>query len=170
MSFNGYFLIAQSPTAIIELPSVQVALRRANIGRPLVDAVLGYRRDGNWQMLQCDADDLRVEDLVDDTHAPALVIFTFEDVVADVRAASPAAPSWFAILNPNGGREYHVPDAGPVEEVAARAVAWAAEAGLMADHARITTAIGMPPGPFSEGVDEFVAGLGLRFGEQQPIT
>jgi hypothetical protein len=90
--------------------------------------------------------------------------------VADVRAASPLASPWFAILNPEGGREYDAPDAGPIDEVTARAVAWAGEAGLSADPTRVARAIGMSPGPFSEGIDEFLEALGFRFGNYEPFS
>ncbi len=155
---------------MFELPSVLRSLRQGSNGAPLLDNVLGYRCDGDWQVLQCYADHPRVADLVVDTQAPALAIFTLESAVADVRAASPLAAPWFAILNPVGGRNYDVPDAGPIEEVTARAVAWATEGGLVADPARVTTAISMRPGPFSEGITEFLKSLGLRFGDRQPVT
>jgi hypothetical protein len=113
MSFNGYFLVAWSQAPIIDLPSVRRSLGEGTAGGPQIDQVLGYRRDGDWQMVQCDADRPQVSDLVADTHAPALVIFTFESWVADVRGASPTGEPWFAILNPDGAREYGAPDASP---------------------------------------------------------
>ena len=170
MSFNGYFLVAHSPRPIFELPSVRRSVRHAVDGGNIVSDVLASWRDGNWQKLQCFAEEgIRVADLVADTHAPALTIFTIENQWAYVSAASPSAPPWFAVLNPEGGREYDAPDAGPIEEVTAEAVAWAAEAGLTPDPARVATAIGIRPGPFSEGVSEFLEALGLRFAHRQPI-
>lgn len=169
VSFNGYFVVARSPGHIVELPSIRRSVRHALDNGEIVSDILASWRDGSWQKLQCYADGLRVIDLLADTHAPALLIFTVENQWAGVSAASPLAAPWFAVLNPEGGREYDAPDAGPIEEVTARAVAWAAEAGLTPDPARITTAIGTRPGPFSEGVDDFLEALGLRLVNRQPI-
>jgi hypothetical protein len=154
---------------MFELPSIRRSVRHAVDGGQIVSDILEAWRDGNWQMLQCFAEDLQVADLVADTHAPAMTIFTIENEWAHVTAASPSGPSWFWILNPEGARHYDAPDAGPIEEVTAEAVGWAAEADLTPDPARIATAIGIRPGPFSEGVSEFLEALGLRFAHRQPI-
>jgi hypothetical protein len=99
-----------------------------------------------------------------DTGAPALVIYTFESSVAGVDGASPHGSPWYAILNPASAKEYGMPDFGPTAEIAARMATWAEEAGLVADLDRVAAAIEMAPGPFSEGVGEFLDALGFRFG------
>jgi hypothetical protein len=171
VSFNGYFFVARSERPLYELASIRAALDTTSAGEPRLELILGIRRDGLWQQVQCDATEyVEPRAIVAETGAPALVILTVESSVADVGAASPDGEDWFAILSPDGGQGYHVSDPGPAPEVAARAALWAMEAGLTPDHVRILAAIGMRPGISSEGIGEFLAGLGFRFGADSLVA
>ncbi|SDT55544.1 hypothetical protein [Actinoplanes derwentensis] len=99
--------------------------------------------DNGWRCLWLDSDSPpKPQELVAATHAPALCAYVFDSDLADVEAGSPGGRSWHTYLHPQTAEELGAPALQqPLEEVVARIVDWAGEAGHVVDATVVAQAL-----------------------------
>lgn len=98
------------------------------------------------------------------TAAPALIAFVLDSDCAVVHAATPRGLRWSAVLNPDLAEDYGAPPATPVDAAVAGAVAWASEAGLVADPGVLRAAMTDSDTFVEDLFDRLLRGLGLSPG------
>jgi hypothetical protein len=132
-------------------------------------AVRDNIRAGGWRIGQLGpVDDASHEDLANDlaveTAAQAIALEVFDSDCAWARAADPLGNAVDFHLNEKIVRALSDDEDGfePLNSLAApRLVAWAENAGLVADLDRLVAALEKRPGPFGEGIFELAEALGI---------
>jgi hypothetical protein len=168
MGFWGYFIVARSEQPMADLDAISTLCSRDGLDQ--AGEVWGHWSDGSWQFLQVHRGDPSAVEwlagrLSAETGAPALAIYVLDSDCGEVVAAGPLSGGWRGYLAPdNAITGYDMPPLdSSVEQIAEAAAGWAAEAGRVADAEAITAAMAERPGPFGEGVDEFMSALGFHF-------
>ncbi|MFF5076055.1 hypothetical protein ACFY36_03315 [Actinoplanes sp. NPDC000266] len=121
------------------------------------------RGDG-WWWIQLDGDEPgALAGLVAETGLPALWAYVLDSDVADVEGLTPAGRRWRTYLHAEVAEQFGAP---PLEqspgEVLAAALEWAAQAGLTADPAAISEALGAHNVEAEETLGALVTALGVK--------
>jgi hypothetical protein len=153
MGYTGRVLVARSDRPLTEL----TALRGAEV---LDEST----HPGGWRSAQLDgdlSDALRL--LVVETEWPALTAFILDSDVADVEASTPAGVHWRVYLHQEKAAEYGAPElAQTADEVTEQGLAWAVEAGLLADGEAVEAALDAENVFAEETFDQLLVALGIR--------
>src|SRR5687768_2356220 len=104
---------------------------------PAVAAEVLHEREfgAGWWSVQLDGDSPgALKELVAATGAPVLSAFVLDSDCADVEGLTPSGVNWRTYLHPDTAESYGAPALEQSdEEITRQALAWSAEAGLVAD-------------------------------------
>ncbi|WP_406283623.1 hypothetical protein [Embleya sp. NBC_00896] len=114
---------------------------------------------GEWRELRMDGLDSGgsgdIAAIVRATGAPAMAFYVLGDDCAIGEAAAPSGPIWYAVFRYDDDYAKGLPPGYRREDTVANALAWATQAGLTADPAKVEHA-------FAEGwMDDLYAAFGL---------
>lgn len=160
MGYTGYAVLARSEKRLDELPCIDDLLVTVSDNEFADGWRLGF-------LGPCDdvSSESLVAELVEQTNAPAIAIFVVDSDFGFGACASPVGAAAGFYLD----EETCLGEVGDMDEVEPLngdalpvLMAWAAEAGFAPNADVLAAAMEVRPGPFGDGVVEFVEALGAR--------
>ncbi|KUJ69857.1 hypothetical protein ACZ90_08695 [Streptomyces albus subsp. albus] len=137
MGYWGWIVVAKGDESLAAHPAVA-----AFGGEVLAEYAMGEWREIWLDEGSAEHSSPEVSGLVAATGAPALAIYVADEDCAVMDAAAPSGAEWTGVFAEERAREYQALPAGYRRaDAVAGALAWAAEAGLMADRAGVERAL-----------------------------